>query len=355
MPRQRKRNHQRGGGASGGIRPFWSGTITFGLVSVPVDLFPASRKVGASFRMLDRGGTPLSRRYKCPAHNHPVHPEHIVRGYPVGDDEYIIVRDEELRSLQPRKSRDIDLRQFVDRSEVPPILFERAYYLTPAGDSTKAYRLLAEVMQQTGHAGIATFVMRDKEYLVVILAEAGVLRAETLRFSDEIRSPHNIGLPEPSKVSSSLVSKFRKAIRNQQSESLNESDLEDEADQQLRELVKRKLQRGEDVVDTREETDMEEEEQDADEAPTVDLIETIRRSLRQRDGAADNGKTTKRKDAKKTPFSKGRAASRSAAESDGLASKTKEELYQQAQALQIPGRSGMSKEQLLRAIDRADK
>lgn len=286
MPRQRKKKKQHAGRDSGGIRPFWPGTISFGLVSVPVDLFPASRKAGASFCMLDQDGTPLSRRYECPVHKQPVHPEHIVRGFPVGGDEYVIVRDDELRSLQPRKSRDIDLRQFVDREEIPPLFFERSYFLTPAGDSTKTYRLLAEVMQASGHVGIATFVMRDKEYLVALLAEAGVLRAETIRFSDEIRSPEDVGLPEPSETSSSLVGKFRKAIRRYHGDRLDESDLEDKGDQQLRELVKRKLRDGEEVLDTRDEVD--EKDQDADEAPTADFIDVIRRRLRQEDNAEGN-------------------------------------------------------------------
>ncbi len=166
-----------------------------------------------------------------------LHPEHIVRGFPVGEDEYVIVHEDELQSVQPRKTRDIDLRQFVDRGDVPPIFFERAYFLTPAGDSTRAYRLLTEVMQQTDRAGIATFVMRDKEYLVAILADAYVLRAETLRFSDEIRSPQNVGLPERKPGSPQLVADFRKAIRELHRADLDESDLEDKGDQQLRELV----------------------------------------------------------------------------------------------------------------------
>lgn len=303
--------------------------------------------------MLDNDGTPLSRRYKCSVEGLPVHPEHIVRGFPVGEDEYVIVRDEELRSLQPRKSRDIDLRQFVDRRDVPPIFFERAYFLTPAGDSTKAYRLLTEVMQQSGHAGIATFVMRDKEYLVVILAEAGVLRAETLRFSDEIRSPKDVGLPEPSQASSALVAKFRKAIREHGSETLDESELEDRGDQQLRELVEQKLKRGEDVIDAREE--VEEEEQDADEAPAVDLIEMIRRSLRQNGDGDGHGKPSAAASEKNGNGGRDRRAPASASANNGLASESKQELYERAQRLEIPGRSRMSKDQLVRAIERTKR
>src|SRR5690606_22010540 len=99
-------------------------------------------------------------------------------------DHFVVVTDEELEALAPEKSRDIDLRRFVDVGAIAPEMCERAYFLTPAGGSTKAYRLLAAAMERTGRAGIATFVMRGKEYLVAILAENGILRTETLRFAD---------------------------------------------------------------------------------------------------------------------------------------------------------------------------
>ena len=348
MARRTERQKKRAGRYSGGVRPIWSGTITFGLVSVPVHLYPASRSRRASFRMLDQDGTPLSRRYLCPVHEHTVHPEHILRGFPLGDDEYIIVRDDELRSLQPRKSRDIDLRQFINRSEVPPIFFERAYLLTPAGDSTKAYRLLVEVMQQTDRAGVATFVMRDKEYLVAILAEGGVLRAETLRFEDEIRSPKDVGLPAPSKTSASLVSKFRKVIRSREHKRLDESDLTDKTDHQLRKIVERKLRRGKDVVEQREKAA--DQEQDGEEAPTIDLLETIRRSLRQDPMTNGNGKPASRSNGRDSGASKQNAAP----QSEALASQSKKELYRQAQELEIAGRSSMNKKELVRAIEKAE-
>jgi DNA end-binding protein Ku len=171
-----------------GARAFWSGTISFGLVSIPVNLFPANRSRSTGLRLLDKDGTPLRRRFFCPKDERDVHPEHVLRGYELENGEYVVVTDEELESLEPRKTRDIDLTRFVNKDDVPATLFERGYYLTPAGDSTKAYRLLAEVMEETGRVGIATFVMRGKEYLVAILAEDGIMRAETLRFQNEVRT-----------------------------------------------------------------------------------------------------------------------------------------------------------------------
>ena len=120
-----------------------------------------------------------------------------MRGYELADGTHIIITDEELEAIEPVKTREIELREFVDRSEVAPAYMERGYYLTPDKGATKAYRLLADVMEKTRRAGIATFVMRDREYLVAIFAQNGILCAETLRFHDEIRDPETIGLPRP--------------------------------------------------------------------------------------------------------------------------------------------------------------
>src|SRR5690349_20022857 len=149
-----------------GARPIWSGTISFGLVAVPVNLFPAVRQPDSALRMLAPDGAPVERHFVCPEHRKDVEWSELVRGFEVDDGRYVPVTDEELEAIAPRKSRDIDLRRFVPRADLDPFLFERAYVLAPTGESTKAYRLLAKVMEDEGKAGIATFVMRTKEYLV---------------------------------------------------------------------------------------------------------------------------------------------------------------------------------------------
>jgi DNA end-binding protein Ku len=231
------------------IGAFWSGTISFGLISVPVNLFPANRRSSVSLRMLDEDGTPLRRRYYCPKHKRLVERDEIIRGHEVGDGEHVVVTDEELEAVLPGRSREIDLRRFVDASQIPPLFFERAYFLTPAGDSNKAYRLLAEVMERTGRAGIATFVMRNKEYLVAILAEDGILRAETLRFQDELRTPAAVGLADDPEVDEEEVARFEKAIADHAREGLALEEMEDESGFALRELASKKRKKNEDVVE----------------------------------------------------------------------------------------------------------
>ena len=121
---------------------FWSGIIAFGLVSLPVSLFPAhSGKV--TLKMVDAKGTLLRRQFFCGDDNRPLERDDIVRSYEIEKYHYVVVEDEELEALEPKKSREIDLKRFVPLSSINPIYFERAYFLVPDGDTTKAYRLLA--------------------------------------------------------------------------------------------------------------------------------------------------------------------------------------------------------------------
>lgn len=232
--------------------------------------------------MLAPDGSPVRRRYYCPADDRDVHPEHIQRGYELENGKYVVVRDEELEAIEPRKSHVIELRQFVERSQISPAYFERAYVLTPGGESTKAYHLLAGAMEETNRAGIATFVMRDHEYLVAILAENGILRAQTLRFRDELRTPEEVGLADPPEADKAAVSKFKRLIQTHRATKLSDAELHDKYAEQLRELAERKRKRGVDVVEIREEEPASEAEEG--ESQEVDLLEAIRRSLQGHNG-----------------------------------------------------------------------
>jgi DNA end-binding protein Ku len=229
-------------------RPFWSGTITFGLVSIPVALYAATRSSRVSLRMLSPDGTPLRRRYYSQASGKDLDGDEIVRGYEVEKNRWVIVTDDELERIAPEKSRDIDLRRFVKDSQLPRLYFERGYFLAPAGGSVKAYRLLAETMQQTGRAGIATFVMRGREYLIAILADNGYLRAETLRFVDEVRTPDDIGLPSRPKVTKKSVQPFEKIIDSKEAKELPLGELKNRQAARLLALVGKKQQKKGNVV-----------------------------------------------------------------------------------------------------------
>jgi DNA end-binding protein Ku len=195
----------------------------------------------------------------------------MVRGYEIDRDKYVIVSDEELERLAPDQSRDIDLRRFVDLESIPPLYFDRSYFLAPSQGSEKAYRLLAETMEKSKLAGIATFVMRGKEYLVAIFPENGILRAETMRFADELRSPKEVGLPEKKKVPAATVNKFERLIARHSGKHLPLTELKDEKTERLLKLVKQKRARHKDVVEV--------EVAKRDEGKVVDLMEVLKKSL----------------------------------------------------------------------------
>jgi DNA end-binding protein Ku len=331
------------------LRSFWSGTITFGLVSIPVALYAANRPAGVSLHMVSPEGTQLVRRYFTSRDDRELDADDIVRGYEYEKGKYVVVDDEELERLAPERTRDIDVRQFVKTSEIDPMYFERAYYLVPSGGSNKGYRLLARVMEESERAGIATFVMRGKEYLVAIVAENGILRAETLRFADELRSPADVGLPAPAKPPPAQVKRMEAAIRKREKKSLDRKELADTGTARLLALAKRKLKSGRDVVHV----DAEENGDEPSERPQViDLMEILKQRMAeaQEDAGEDSGGGARKSGPRKPAASKTKGRKGGG---DDVAGESKAELYERAKKLDIPGRSQMSRDELAAAIRRS--
>jgi len=263
-----------------GVRSFWTGSITFGLVTIPVALYSATRPRGIALKMIGPDEAPVQRRYVCPKDEKVLDADDIIRGYEIEKGKFVVVSDDELEAIEPRKSREIDLKVFVDVDQIDPIYFERAYFLIPAGGTNKAYRLLAEVMEKKKQAGIATFVMRAKEYLVAILADNGILRAETLRFADEIRKPEDVGLPKVAKATPADVKKFETQIAKH-AKKVNFHDFLDDYAERLEKLVAAKERKKEDIVQAPEEPPEAEEGG----GEVVDLLEVLSRSLGGKTGA----------------------------------------------------------------------
>lgn len=273
MPRKKQTLKQSSNGDADqrSARPFWSGTLTFGLVSVPVDLYPGNRTNRAPLRMLGPNGEPLARRYYSEKTGRDLEQDDMVRGYEIDKDKYVVVTDEELERLAPEQSRDIDLRRFVDLQSIPPLYFDRSYFLTPSEGSEKAYKLLSETMKTSDLAGIATFVMRGKEYLVAIFPENGILRAETMRFADEIRTPKEVGLPEKKKLPAATVRKFETLIKKNSGKHLSLKELKDEKTAELLKLVEKKRKQHKDIVEV--------EVPEREEGKVIDLMEVLKKSL----------------------------------------------------------------------------
>lgn len=221
--------------------------------------------------MLSSEGEPLSRRYYSEKTERDLDADQMVRGYEIEKGKFVVITDEELERLAPEKTRDIDLKRFVPADSIPPVYFERGYFLTPAAGSEKAYKLLAETMEKEDKAGLATFVMRGKEYLVAIFAEHGILRAETMRFPDELRSPADVGLPKKEKVPPAMVRKFEKLISARSKKQLSPRKLEDAQTERLLKLVKKKSAQRKNVFEV--------ESEKRDEGNVIDLMAVLKKSL----------------------------------------------------------------------------
>jgi DNA end-binding protein Ku len=234
--------------------------------------------------MLGPSGEPLARRYYSEKTRRDLEADEMVRGYEIDEGKYVVITDEELERLAPEKSRNIDLTRFVKEESIPPIYFERGYYLTPAEGSEKAYKLLAEAMEKGGQAGIATFVMRGKEYPVAIFSDNGILRAETMRFADEMRAPADVGLPKKKRVPAAKVKKFEKLIATKTKKQLSSAMLKDEETERLLRLVKKKGSNRKNVV----EVETEEQQEDG---KVIDLVEVLKKSL---SGKAKSAKAASR-------------------------------------------------------------
>jgi DNA end-binding protein Ku len=191
----------------------WSGTVSFSLVAIPVQLVSAVRSGRVSFRMLhSKDYSPLAREMACPEEETIVPPDEIIRGYEIAPDKYIVVTDEELESLSPERSRTIEILEFIDMKEVDLIYYDHPYYLVPSKGGEKAYQLLVEVLRRANKAGLAKFVLRDREYLVAVKSVEGSLALITLHYSKEVLPDKDIS-PKGAKIEDEEKNRFKKVIR----------------------------------------------------------------------------------------------------------------------------------------------
>ena len=185
-------------------RRLWRGSLSFGLVNVPVALMSAVRDNDIHFNQIDEEtGTRLSVQRVCKKEDKPIEFDEVVSGYPRSDGEgYVMLTDEELESAQPEKTRTIDISEFVPLEQIDPIYFDHPYFLIPVGEGEgplRAYKLLVKAMEGSDRAAIGHFVLRTKEYLVALRVRDGLLSLVTMRFHDEVRPVDDLPLPDAKK------------------------------------------------------------------------------------------------------------------------------------------------------------
>ena len=173
-------------------RSIWTGAISFGLVNVPVKLYSAVSKKTVRFHQLHAAdGVRIQQKRVCPADDEEVPWEDIVKGYEISPDRYVVVSSEELEALDPKKTRTIDIEEFVDLEEIDPLYYDHPYYLLPGQSAAKPYKLLVTAMEKAGKVAIARVVIRTKEQLVAIRPLGDVLAMATMNFHDEVVDPES--------------------------------------------------------------------------------------------------------------------------------------------------------------------
>ncbi len=195
------------------VQGIWSGTISFSLVAIPVQLVKAVAIGRVSFRLLhSKDYSPLARRMFCPEQEKMVSADEIIRGYEIAPGRFIPITDEELASVTPERSRTIEIVEFIDMKEVDSLYYDHPYYLVPLKGGEKSYRLLVEVMARTNKAGLAKFVLAEREYLVAVKSMEGALALITLHYSEEILPVEDIS-PKEGKIDAEEKSHIKESIK----------------------------------------------------------------------------------------------------------------------------------------------
>jgi len=253
------------------LHAIWSGTVSFSLVAIPVQVVRAVEPGRVSFRMLhSKDYSPLTRRMFCPKEKLLVPPDEIIRGYEIGPGRYILITDEELESVSPERSLTIEIIEFIDIKEVDLVYYDHPYYLVPAKGGEKAYRLLVEVMHRTNKAGLAKFVLREREYLVAVKSTEGALVLITLHYSDEILSDEDI-FPKEVEIAAEEQSRIKGSI-NKMLADFNPEQYADARREKIMAFLKKKVK--EKVM-----VQAPEEEKAVGEGP-ADLIAALEESMR---------------------------------------------------------------------------
>lgn len=229
-------------------RSIWSGSISFGLVNIPVKLYTAQSSKDIHFHQLhDKDGVRIRQKRVCPADDEEVPYEHIIKGYEIAPDQYVVIRPEELEALDPEATKTIDIEAFVELAQIDPLFYERTYYLVPDKGAAKAYALLLQAMIDTGKVAIARAVIRTKQYLVAVKPNGNALTMSTLYYADEVVSQENLdALPGDTKVSPKELSVAKQLIDSLATD-FDPEQYKDDYREKVLELIERKAE-GEEVA-----------------------------------------------------------------------------------------------------------
>ena len=299
-------------------RAIWSGTISFGLLNVPVRMFSAVARRNIALREIrESDSARIKHRRVAEGTDEEVPYENIVKAYELSPGQYVPLGKDEMAALAPEKTRAIDVQDFVDIEEIDPMYFDSPYYLGPADGAEKAYSLLASAMESSGKAAIARFVFRNKEHLSAIRASDGVLTLTTMRFHDEVVPPSDLddALPDKKPKVAKKEQQMAEQLIDSLSTEFEPNSYRDEYREQLLALIEQKAE-GKEIVAP------EAEEPKATKAP--DLMAALEESIAavKDKGSGDGGdKASKSKTKAKAAKGKAKSKTKSASRSKAKASK----------------------------------
>ena len=310
-------------------RSLWTGTISFGLVNVPVRMYSAIEEHTLHFHFIhEQDESRIGYEKICKKEGKPVPDEEIVRAFEFEKDEYVYMTDEDFDAAKVEGFKTIDIRDFVPYDEIDPIYFRKTYYLGPQDGAEKTYALLRDAMAKSGLAAIAKFIMRDRQNLACLRVRDDVITLEQMYFADEVRehkelAPGKVEVPaQELKMAEALIDSYAGAFEPEK--------YEDTYRDTLCEIIQAKRKGKEVHVDRRV----------AEEEAPSDLLAALRASVE----AAQKGER---------PIRRSGSNGDSADSDDGLAALSKDELYDRAKKADIPGRAKMSKDELVEALEKA--
>jgi DNA end-binding protein Ku len=275
-------------------RAIASGTISFGLVSIPVKLFSASQPQSAiSFNLLHKKcGSRLKQQYICSSDGEKVEREDMIKGFEFSKDKYVQFTPEELKAIEEKSTQSIEISEFIPIEKIDPIYYDKPYYLGPDKGGDKAYRLLAEVMNRTGRAALAKYAARGKQYLVLLRPVGeGRIVMQQLLYNDEIKPYSEVPIPA-AEVKEAEVKLATQLVDQISNDHFQPEKYEDEVRKRLHELINKKVE-GQDITEAPAETGK---------AQIIDLMEALKQSLGKKPAVragAEEEAEPKRKRAKK--------------------------------------------------------
>jgi DNA end-binding protein Ku len=282
------------------MRSIWKGSLSFGLVNVPVKLYSATEDHDVSLHQVhDADGGRIRYKRVCEIDGETVDYEHIAKAY-VDGDQTVILTDDDLSALPVERSKDIDVVEFVPTSQIDPIMFEKSYYLSPDSKSTKAYVLLMRTLEESDRTAIVKFALRQKTRLAALRVRDGVLTMQTLLWDDEVREARFPELDDAPSLTDAELKMSKQLVESFASDFTPEK-FTDDYQEQLRTLIEAKLEQG-DALDT--EATFGRETEGGGEV--LDLMDALKRSVEKRRGDAAPAK--KKAPAKKAPAKKAKTA-----------------------------------------------